>query len=56
VSVVKATFGSVRQVASSSSGYKRIPISEFRDFCEFLAIGEKIIAPPPTAAAPGNIA
>jgi hypothetical protein len=48
--------GSVRQVASSSSGYKRITVSEFRDLGEILAIGEKIIAPLPIAAAPGNIA
>jgi hypothetical protein len=34
----------VRQIASSSSGYKWIAISEFHDFREIFAIGEKIIA------------
>jgi hypothetical protein len=41
VPVAKAASGPVRQVASSSSGYKWIAISEFRDFCEILAMGKK---------------
>jgi len=40
----KAASGSVRQIASSSSGYKWIAISEFHDFREIFTIGKNIIA------------
>jgi hypothetical protein len=57
VPVAKAASGPVRQVASSSSGYKWIAISEFRDFCEILAMGKKKSSRTgPLLSAPGNIA